>query len=1152
MTKQKSKNISSSKSNNVATETTLKAVLDNLPIAVVIFNLKNILFLNKAAIKIFKPDKTLLNNIENYSIFDFLLPEYHQRIKENNIKILNGEEFIPYELKIKNAKNKIIDLEIKSNTILFNGQPAIQTLFTEISDQVKYRDELYEAKQNLELITQNANDLIYFYTYHPKPKYLYMSPVVKKLLGYSPNDFYNNPHLADSLVVDSKEYLAYENKISKSQKNNKLAYTSKTFQYKTKSGKLIWLEDNYSPIFDDNGKIKFILGISRDITTEKHTQLELTQKWINYHNLIDKSPIGILIHKGSCIYSNQKAANILGVKTPKNLIGRNLIKFIIPEQQQVVIDRLQQIIKGKILTKDLIYTIKTDKGNIIDVEIKSTPFIYNGENCVQTIISNITAEKQLSKEILRAEVAEEVNKKLSKEIVFRKKVEQELVTQTTKYEAIFNNTSHLIWTLNKDFNVTSFNKNYANYIKKLFKFNLKIGSNIRDIAKSNSKDDNLNVWIQNLKKAFNKKDNSHSYFEITNTDESGKTHYREIYLHPLRTTSSKIDELAIIAFDITEQKENQNKIIEQSSKLNAIFESGNQLIWTINKDYIFTSFNKKFSNSMVEMYNEAPTMDKEYKPLQNYINSNQHKWWINKYNEVFRSGKSIEFTIEQKDILNNISFRQIFMNPIFKDKKIVEVSCISNDITELKHLQNKSINQAAQLTSIFESSTHLIWTVDKDYFVTSFNSNFSNSFHYNHNVYPVLNTKLHLLVQKNKQAEYIAFWYNLYEKSFKGTPLVIERKQIDKNGTPSYKKIFFNPVRNETNEIIEVACIAHDITESKLFEEQLINQTAKLKAIFESGDHLMWTITKDLTLTSFNQNYANSIFDFYGYYPEVGKSMRSNKTKNFQSVWDEKYEMAFSGKQVEFVTERVKSNGEKIIRQMILYPIIDNNKNIIEVTGMGFDITENKKNEEKIVQSLKEKDVLLKEVHHRVKNNMQVISSILNLQSSYVTDNYALNLLKECQNRIKSMAFIHESLYQTKNFESVNFSEYITTLSKNLLHTYIVNNKKIKLILTLDDLLLNLDLSIPCGLIVNEIISNSLKYAFPHNLDGIIFVTLKVESEKVKIEIGDNGIGIPDSIDIKNTQTLGLQLVDTLIEQINGTLTLSRNKGTIFSIEFNK
>jgi two-component sensor histidine kinase len=148
------------------------------------------------------------------------------------------------------------------------------------------------------------------------------------------------------------------------------------------------------------------------------------------------------------------------------------------------------------------------------------------------------------------------------------------------------------------------------------------------------------------------------------------------------------------------------------------------------------------------------------------------------------------------------------------------------------------------------------------------------------------------------------------------------------------------------------------------------------------------------------------------------------------------------------------------------------------------------------------------------------------------------------------MAYIHESLYQTKNFEAVNFTEYLSTLSKNLIHTYSVNSKKVKLVLNLSDLFLNLDLSIPCGLIINEIISNSLKYAFTNRMDGIIFVNLAIEKQIVRIEVGDNGVGIPTHVDLKQTQTLGLQLVDTLIEQIDGTLELDRINGTKFIIKF--
>ena len=187
--------------------------------------------------------------------------------------------------------------------------------------------------------------------------------------------------------------------------------------------------------------------------------------------------------------------------------------------------------------------------------------------------------------------------------------------------------------------------------------------------------------------------------------------------------------------------------------------------------------------------------------------------------------------------------------------------------------------------------------------------------------------------------------------------------------------------------------------------------------------------------------------------------------------------------------------------------------------------------------------MLLKEVHHRVKNNMQIISSILNLQSSYVTDNYTLALLKESQNRIKTMAYIHESLYQNKSFTSVNFSEYIQTLSKNIIQSYVLSSEKIELILNLEKINLNLDVSIPAGLIVNELITNAIKHGFPGDKKGTIFLDLKAENNTIHLVVKDNGIGIPVGIDYNNTNTLGLQLVNTLIDQLDGEIKFKSEKG---------
>ena len=215
------------------------------------------------------------------------------------------------------------------------------------------------------------------------------------------------------------------------------------------------------------------------------------------------------------------------------------------------------------------------------------------------------------------------------------------------------------------------------------------------------------------------------------------------------------------------------------------------------------------------------------------------------------------------------------------------------------------------------------------------------------------------------------------------------------------------------------------------------------------------------------------------------------------------------------------------------------------------DITERKEHERQLEESIKEKEVLLKEVHHRVKNNMQVISSILNLQSSYIDDETALSILRESQDRIKSMSFVHESLYQSNTLSEVNFSEYIRNIAGNLFHSYGRPEGGISMQYELEEVFLNLDTSIPCGLIINEVVSNCLKYAFAGKEKGVIRIEFsKLSDGKLKLIIGDDGIGLPSNFDIENAETLGLQLVTTLVTQVSGELDIKTNKGTQFSIVF--
>jgi two-component sensor histidine kinase len=212
-----------------------------------------------------------------------------------------------------------------------------------------------------------------------------------------------------------------------------------------------------------------------------------------------------------------------------------------------------------------------------------------------------------------------------------------------------------------------------------------------------------------------------------------------------------------------------------------------------------------------------------------------------------------------------------------------------------------------------------------------------------------------------------------------------------------------------------------------------------------------------------------------------------------------------------------------------------------------------KRTEAQIKAQLHEKDVLLKEVHHRVKNNMQVISSLLNLQSRRVKDPDVAEMFKESQRRIRSMALIHERLYQSSDLSRIEFSQYLRNLATHLFHSYQVEASRVQLKIEAEEVHLNINTAIPCGLIVNELISNALKHGFTEGRKGELEIGLSsVPGDGYVLRVKDDGVGFPEGLDFRKTETLGMQIVNTLVEQIGGRLELDRGQSTVFRLEFNE
>ena len=235
--------------------------------------------------------------------------------------------------------------------------------------------------------------------------------------------------------------------------------------------------------------------------------------------------------------------------------------------------------------------------------------------------------------------------------------------------------------------------------------------------------------------------------------------------------------------------------------------------------------------------------------------------------------------------------------------------------------------------------------------------------------------------------------------------------------------------------------------------------------------------------------------------------------------------------------------------------------------GIDHDVTERKQAEDQIAASLEEKEVLLKEIHHRVKNNLQILSSLFYLQARNIKDEKVLEIFMESQDRVKSMSLIHEKLYQSQTLARINFAEYIRSLTTYLFQVHRGSPIAIKLNINTDDVLLNIDTAIPCGLIINELVSNSLKYAFPEDkadseqsaseglpsseAKGEIHIELtRNNNGEFTLIISDTGVGFPEDLDFRNTESLGLQLVIILVKQLEGTIELDRSSGTAFKITF--
>ncbi len=339
-----------------------------------------------------------------------------------------------------------------------------------------------------------------------------------------------------------------------------------------------------------------------------------------------------------------------------------------------------------------------------------------------------------------------------------------------------------------------------------------------------------------------------------------------------------------------------------------------------------------------------------------------------------------------------------------------------------------------------------------------------------------------------------------------------------------------------------------DITERKRAEEAVEESERRFRAIFETAQEIIFLKGRDLRYRLVNPA-MEKLFGMPAddIIKRADEELFNKEEADFCADSDRR---ALAGEVVE-EESAMMVGGRTVVFHTIKVPIRNEAGEIVGICGIARDTTDRRRMEEALRASVREKEVLIKEVHHRVKNNMQIISSILNLQSGSIRDPAAREGLAECQSRIRSMALVHEKLYRSGNLSRIDFADYLRSLSAALFQSCRPDNELVELDFTASDVSLDVNIAIPCGLIANELIINAFKHGFPAGRPGRLKVGLDALGDGgYRLVVADDGIGFPEDLDFRMTDSLGLQLVTLLVDQLGGTIALDRTAGTAFVVTF--
>jgi len=519
-------------------------------------------------------------------------------------------------------------------------------------------------------------------------------------------------------------------------------------------------------------------------------------------------------------------------------------------------------------------------------------------------------------------------------------------------------------------------------------------------------------------------------------------------------------------------------------------------------------------------------------------------YWIERYGRVALDGGTDQFDGFSASIGKHYEARAFCPEP-------GKFAVMFHDVTERKKMEEQSKELVERLGLASRAARMGIWDWDIQKDELIWDDQMYALYGINRDDFPSVYEAWLASVHPDdrESSNAISEWARLGEVEYD-----TEFRVMRPDGSIHFIKAFGQVVRDEAGNPLRMTGVNYDITNRKQAEEALRRSEENLR----KAQHLARVGSWSWSIKTNQLVWSDEMYQIFGL--DRNTFTPSMKEVIARSVHPDDRALVEEANQIVELDERPTSIEYRVIRPdgsvRTVWAeagelIFDNQGKPALLTGILQDITERKRTDEELRGLLQEKDILLAEIHHRVKNNMQIISSLLGLQAREIKDERFQAAFEESRSRINSMALVHEQLYRIGEYTQIDFCDYIDQLASTLFNMYLVEPGQIKLEIDAEEVYLDLDKAIPCGLLLNELITNSLKYAFPNGRKGKLWIKLVPDKDKMVLTAGDNGIGIPPDFDFETSETLGLQLVRLLaIHDLQGNISLSRNKGIQFRIEF--